>query len=153
MSPSSSHGGGSSYTPPVTYEVFNGAPTNIGNGTTVKLPWTTSAGPDTLLNLASPTQPSVLVAGVYAVHGIVLVDDAMTVGGYCYVTLRLTGSVVRQAQTDGLSTAANQFPDIPTLTAVLYLGVADTIELSVTNHDGVNAINFELDGSFVQRLS
>jgi len=136
----------------ITHETLSGTSVLVSNGGEETLPWTSTFGPDTLLDRSSPTQPVVIEAGVYAIHADTIQDDAMTVGGFYRATLTVGGGD-QVVSVSPPSNADEQFPQASTLVIVRYLTPSDTIELVIENHDGVNDINFGQAGSIIQRIS
>jgi hypothetical protein len=150
--------GGGGSTPVHTHESFSGDYVAVSDGSQATLPWTTSSGPDTLLDITSPTQPNVLESGVYAIMGDTIQNDPITVGGYYIATLTLQGpsGTDQVTSTSPPATAlgpSGQYPQAATLVIIRYLTPSDTIELKVELVDGSSDNTFGQSGSIVQRLS
>jgi hypothetical protein len=150
-----SGGGGIS----IAYESFSGdyVPVLDDDGPTA-IPWTTSNGPDVLLDISNVTQPNVLEDGVYAIMADTIQNDAITVGGYYIATLTLqgpsgSGQVTSQSPPSTALGSSGQYPQASTMVMIRYLTVSDNINLKVELQDGLTDNSFSQSGSIVQRIS
>lgn len=124
----------------------------IANGATEPMTWDTKSSGDDLLDLVSdPTQPSILVDGVYAVFVDILSANSLTVGGGCRASLLLdaNGEDVFLGQS---APALGGFPSALSLSGVWYLEAGAVLYSEVINADGAVSRTFALTG-YVQRLS
>lgn len=136
----------------VTREQLIGSTGAIANNATAALSWGSPFG-TALLSLTVPTAPTVVTAGVYAVTARVLAAASMTAAGFFTASLEMDvndedASLIVNSPAAGAGLVS---PSI-SLTLVYYVPAAGLITCRVTNHDGVQAIDFSLSAT-VQRLS
>lgn len=141
--------------PVITRELF--APvtaTTINDSAAALLTWDGATGPDALLSLVAPTQPTAVTTGVYAVAVTVAAQASMTVGGYFLVQLEMNRSD-EDATVSAESEAASAVRPTPRafIASTYYLPAGADIGVRVTNLDGVQAIDYAMTSAVVQRIS
>jgi hypothetical protein len=114
------------------------------------LTWGTSSGPDTLLDLTTPTLPTIITSGIYA-FTLALRASGVTLGGYFLVDVELdvAGEDYGYEIASNVATAADTSTALAS--AVMYLAATMQVKVAVTNRDGASARDFTLF-SLVQRV-
>jgi len=126
--------------------------TNIGNGFNADLPWAYLQG-DVLLDLSTPTLPTVIEAGIYAVT-LGVQGSALTVGGIYQVIFWMdqTGDSAMVVASSPPSVTADPDPEV-TVAMTYYVPAGGILEVAVVNGDGVAARDFNLNSAVVQRIT
>lgn len=149
MSPTSSHG---SYTAPTTRAQYAGSNVAINNGAAGVLTWNSVFGTE-LFDRSTPSLPTALAAGIYAVS-LAVSPSTITVGGYYIVALEMdvAGDDASVTTYSPGSIAADPTPNIAVACAY-YLPVGGQVRVTVTNFDGSVARNFQLAQANAQRIT
>ena len=124
-------------------ETLTGAAQQIANGDGANLALDQSVGPDTLLDLTDPANPTFLEAGTYAVNVQVTLDAGLTAGGSYFANASLAGGQVVYAA-EILRSAANASPAC-TATLVGVAAAGDTVTMFVLNEDGTATRGFSYE--------
>lgn len=133
------------------FELFNGGFVSIGNGVDAPLTWT-NPDQNELLDLTTPTLPTVLESGTYA-FSVSVSSGAVTVGGYFQLTLQLdsTGLSTNLYTDSRASVAADQNPTAA-IAGTCYLNAGEGVAVRVRNKDGVASRNFNISTAIAQKI-
>lgn len=134
-------------------QLISGTVTSIPDGDNDFLYWDTKVSGDDLLDLTDPQQPTIVSDGVYAVT--VSVECApLTVGGYYIPTLTLNaaGDNGNVFSSSPPSVTADQTPGVA-LSLTYFVPAGGQVIVTVSNFDGVSAVDFFLQAAVIQRIS
>lgn len=145
-------GGGSQ---PLGSEAVGGNQTSVANGASGALEWAFSFG-DELLDLTDPTTPTVVDAGVYLVSVSIQPGTDMTDAGWfsAALTLDSTGDIWPAGVTeDGPAAAAGHTKPSVAVSFCWYIPAGGALNVTVANNDGVQDLDFTIEGGSVVRLT
>lgn len=140
---------------PITREELDGPNLLIADGDTGALGWSNGGSPDSLLDLTTPTSPTVITAGVYCFTVTVAAFSTLSVGGLFRVQLQLDRSGFNASQyVDSRVGVGVNLSPLACITFPWYMPAGAKVEVWVTNLDG-GALDktFSIYTAHVQRLS
>lgn len=137
-------------------EKITGNSVTIAAGDTQPLTWDTQGNGATLLNLAAPAAPTVLVSGIYSATVIISPISGLTVGANYTGDLFLGAGGVGVPRPEALGSAPAATATVNILRLCLtgptcFIAAGDAISCLVTNNDS-GSKSFEIAGATIARI-
>lgn len=136
---------------PTTREQFGtGASTTVADNANDPLPWGAKFSGDDLLDVSTPTAPTVIAAGVYVVAcTFARTGAAMTANGTWQAGLELD----EQGEDAAILGDGTDKTLRVGLSLTYYIPAGGTIRAGIWNRDGAGPCDWKLENQIVQRLS
>jgi hypothetical protein len=138
-------------------EYGTNSPPSIANGSSARLPFNVLSQGDAVLDITTPTDPTVLATGYWDLNvEVVITSVTFTAGGSYTVFLEgddNSGFGYQARITSAQATAAVPLPEVHIVIAGIWLTAGSDIFVGVINHDGASARSFGINAALISLVA